>query len=230
MLEPRTRLSRITWQMVALFAVCNAVLISTMAARANAGGDPIRIVALGDSLTAGYRLEPAEAFPVQLQAALKAKGYNVEVTNAGVSGDTAAAGLERFDWSVSEGTEAVIVELGANDALRGLDPKQTRTDLDAILTKLKARNLDVLFAGMLAPSNWGEAYRKSFDAIYPELAQSYGAVFYPFFLEGVVQNPKLNLDDGMHPTGEGIGIIVKRMLPKVEELITRVEARRAAKS
>lgn len=215
--------------MVAILAVCNAVVISSMTARADSGGAPIRIVAFGDSLTAGYRLEPAEAFPVQLQAALRAKGYNVDVTNAGVSGDTAAAGLERFDWAVPEGTEAVIVELGANDALRGLAPKQTRTHLETILKKLKHRNLDVLFAGMLAPSNWGKDYQTSFDAIYPALAKSYGAVFYPFFLDGVVQNPKLNLDDGMHPTGKGIGIIVERILPKVEELIARVEARRAAK-
>lgn len=228
-LKPRGRLVRIGVQMVAALAVCNAIVISSMAARADNGGAPIRIVAFGDSLTAGYGLKPSEAFPIQLQAALKAKGHNVEIVNAGVSGDTAPAGLERFDWAVPEGTEAVILELGANDALRGLDPKQTRASLETILGKLKARNIDVLMAGMRAPSNWGEDYRATFDAIYPELASGHGTLLYPFFLDGVVREKALNLDDGMHPTGAGIGVIVERILPSVEELIARVEARRATK-
>ncbi len=196
----------------------------------HAADAPVRIVAFGDSLTAGYRLQPSQAFPVQLQAALKANGHDVEIANAGVSGDTASGGLERFDWAVPEGTEAVILELGANDALRGIDPKQTRASLDAILTKLKARNIDVLLAGMVAPRNWGEPYRAEFDVIYPELAKTHETLLYPFFLEGVATDAKLNLDDGLHPTAGGIGKIVERILPNVEELIARVKARRAAKS
>lgn len=228
-MKPRGRLVRIGVQMVAALAVCNAIVISSMAARADDGSAPIRIVAFGDSLTAGYGLKPSEAFPVQLQAALKAKGHNVEIINAGVSGDTAPAGLERFDWAVPDGTEAVILELGANDALRGLAPKQTKASLESILGKLKARNIDVLLTGMRAPSNWGEDYREAFDAMYPELASRHGTLLYPFFLDGVLQVKKYNLDDGMHPTGAGIAVIVERILPSVEELITRVKARRAAK-
>lgn len=229
-LRPRWRIARTVGQMVAVFAVCNVLAVSSTAARADSGGAPIRIVAFGDSLTAGFRLQPPEAFPVQLQTALKAKGYNVDVTNAGVSGDTTAAGLERFDWAVPEGTEAVILELGANDSLRGIDPKETRANLETILGKLKARNIDVLVAGMRAPGNWGDAYRSSFDAIYPDLVAAHGALLYPFFLDGVALDAKLNLDDGLHPTGKGIGVIVERILPKVEELIARVQARRPAKS
>lgn len=228
-LDPNGGLVRIGVHMVAALAICNAIVISSMLAWAENGGAPIRIVAFGDSLTAGYGLKPSEAFPVQLQAALKAKGHNVEVVNAGVSGDTAPAGLERFDWSVPDGTEAVILELGANDALRGLDPRQTRTSLEAILDKLKARNIDVLIAGMRASSNWGDDYRQTFDAIYPELEKRYGTLLYPFFLDGVLMDKTLNLEDGMHPTGKGIGVIVERILPSVEKLITRVETRRAAK-
>lgn len=229
-MKPWGRLVRTGMQMVAVLAVCNAIAISSMSARADDGAAPIRIVAFGDSLTAGYGLKPSEAFPVQLQAALKAKGYNVDIVNAGVSGDTAPAGLERFDWAVPDKTEAVILELGANDALRGLDPKQTRSSLDTIVGKLKARNIDVLLAGMRAPSNWGEDYRVAFDAIYGDLAGTHGALLYPFFLDGVLQKKELNLEDGMHPTGKGIAVIVERILPKVEELIARVQARRAAKT
>ena len=229
-MKPWGRLVRTGMQMVAVLAVCNAIAISSMSARADDGAAPIRIVAFGDSLTAGYGLKPSEAFPVQLQAALKAKGYNVDIVNAGVSGDTAPAGLERFDWAVPDKTEAVILELGANDALRGLDPKQTRSSLDTIVGKLKARNIDVLLAGMRAPSNWGEDYRVAFDAIYGDLAGTHGTLLYPFFLDGVLQKKELNLEDGMHPTGKGIAVIVERILPKVEELIARVQARRAAKT
>lgn len=229
-MKPWGRLVRTGMQMVAVLAVCNAIAISSMSARADDGAAPIRIVAFGDSLTAGYGLKPSEAFPVQLQAALKAKGYNVDIVNAGVSGDTAPAGLERFEWAVPDKTEAVILELGANDALRGLDPKQTRSSLDTIVGKLKARNIDVLLAGMRAPSNWGEDYRVAFDAIYGDLAGTHGTLLYPFFLDGVLQKKELNLEDGMHPTGKGIAVIVERILPKVEELIARVQARRAAKT
>jgi len=213
--------------MVAALVLCNAVLFSAMTAWAADSSSPIRIVAFGDSLTAGFQLQPNEAFPVQLQAALKAKGHNLEIANAGVSGDTAGSGLERFDWAVPEGTEGVILELGANDALRGLPPAETKKNLTAILDRLKARNIVVLLAGMRALSNWGDDYQKSFDAIYPDLAKDYDAVLYPFFLEGVVRDPKLNLNDGLHPTAAGIGRIVEGITPSAEELIARVKAKRA---
>lgn len=215
--------------MVAALVLCNAVLFSAMAAQAADDSSPLRIVAFGDSLTAGFQLQPNEAFPVQLQAALKAKGHNVEIANAGVSGDTASSGLERFEWAVPDGTEAVILELGANDALRGLAPAETKKNLTAILEKLKARNIVVLLAGMRALSNWGDDYQRSFDAIYPDLAKNYDAILYPFFLEGVVRDPKLNLNDGLHPTAAGIGKIVEGITPSAEELIARVKARRAQK-
>ena len=187
-------------------------------------------MAFGDSLTAGYMLKPSEAFPAQLGEALKTKGYPVDVTNAGVSGDTTAGGLERFDWAVPEGTDAVILELGANDALRGVDPDITRANLDEILKRLSARNIDVLVTGMLAPKNWGKEYEARFATIYSDLASKHGALLYPFFLDGVALDAKLNLQDGLHPTGEGVGEITKRILPKVEELITRVRERRVSVS
>ncbi|WP_291153017.1 arylesterase [Hyphomicrobium sp.] len=219
-------------QMVRLLALFNLWLAIVVALSAQAAAldssdaAPIRIVAFGDSLTAGYRLKPSEAFPVQLAAALKAKGYNVDVANAGVSGDTTAAGLARLDWSVPDGTEAVILELGANDALRGIAPNVTRTNLDAIVKKLRERKIEVLVAGMKAPKNLGDDYERQFEPIFVDLAEQYGALRYPFFLDGVVLDAKLNLDDGMHPTGEGVGVIVSRILPTVEQLIERVRAKR----
>lgn len=209
------------WLAVALALSVQAVALDATTAA------PIRIVAFGDSLTAGYRLKPSEAFPVQLAAALKAKGHNVEVSNAGVSGDTTAAGLARLDWSVPAGTEAVILELGANDALRGIPPKVTRNNLDSILKTLRERKIEVLIAGMKAPKNLGDDYEKQFEPIFVDLAEDYGALRYPFFLDGVVLDAKLNLDDGMHPTGAGVGVIVSRILPTVEQLIARVHAKRA---
>jgi len=176
-------------------------------------------VALGDSLTAGYGLPVADAFPTKLQAALKARGIDATVTNAGVSGDTASGGLERVDWSVPDGTDAVILELGANDALRGLDPKLTEKALDAILGKLDARHIPVLLAGMKAPPNMGADYAKAFDAIYGRLAAKHPVIVYPFFLDGVAGDRALNQGDGMHPTAAGVDIIVKRMMPSVEQLI-----------
>jgi len=185
---------------------------------------PVRIVALGDSLTAGLGLPAEAAFPARLAQALKARGIAVSIANAGVSGDTASGGLGRVDWSVPEGTEAVILELGANDALRGLDPALTKAALEATLNKLKARNIPVLLAGMLAPRNMGKDYANSFDAIFPALASTHGVVFYPFFLEGVAGDAKLNQGDGLHPTAAGVDVIVARILPKVEELIAKVRA------
>ena len=189
---------------------------------------PIKIVALGDSLTAGYQVPESAAFPVRLERALRAKGHKVEVANAGVSGDTASGGLGRLAWSVPDGTDAVIVELGANDMLRGVDPKVTRAALEQIIAQLKQRNLEVLLCGMLAAPNFGPDYQRVFDAIFPELASAHNVVFYPFFLEGIVSDSKFNQRDGVHPTAAGIDEIVTRIAPKVEELMTRVRAKRGA--
>ena len=181
----------------------------------------LRLVVLGDSLTAGLGVPPGMAFPDQLRAALKAKGYDVDVVNAGVSGDTAEDGLTRYGWSVPAETDALIVELGANDMLRGFPPEMTRHALAAILDKAKGAGAPVLLAGMKAAANLGAEYDRAFDAIYPELAKSYGVVLYPFFLEGVAANPKLTQPDGMHPTTAGVAVIVQRILPDVEELLKR---------
>lgn len=189
-----------------------------------AAAETVRLVALGDSLTAGYELPPSAAFPEVLEEALRARGHDVEIVNAGVSGDTAAAGRERLDWAVPEGVDGVIVELGANDALRGLDPAQTRAALTDIVERLTVRDIEVLLAGMMAPPNMGDDYRAAFDSIYPELAEDYDLVFYPFFLDGVALDAALNLPDGMHPNEAGVAVIVERILPAVEELIARIEA------
>ena len=195
------------------------------AAQAPAKESSLKIVAFGDSLTAGYGLSAQDAFPAALERALKAKGHNVEVENAGVSGDTASGGLSRLDWSIADGTDAVIVELGANDMLRGVEPKVTRQALDDILAKLKARNIPVLLSGMRAAPNMGADYVREYEAIFPALAQKYDVVFYPFFLEGVAADPKLALRDGVHPNGAGVQIIVDGIVPKVEELIARAQKR-----
>ena len=202
-----------------------ATLAMPAAAQAPAKESSLKIVAFGDSLTAGYGLSAQDAFPAALERALKAKGHNVEVENAGVSGDTASGGLSRLDWSIADGTDAVIVELGANDMLRGVEPKVTRQALDDILAKLKARNIPVLLSGMRAAPNMGADYVREYEAIFPALAQKYDVVFYPFFLEGVAADPKLALRDGVHPNGAGVQIIVDGIVPKVEELIARAQKR-----
>jgi acyl-CoA thioesterase I len=189
---------------------------------------PLRIVAYGDSLTAGFGVALADAFPAQLERALKKQGHNVEVINAGVSGDTTAAALERFDWAVPDGVHAAIIELGANDALRGQDPAQAKRNLDAILTRLKGKGIQVLLAGIPAPRNWGDAYVKAFDGMFAELAQTHGAALYPFFLDGVALKPNLNLPDGLHPTPQGIAVVVERIMPMVLALIARAEDQRRA--
>jgi acyl-CoA thioesterase-1 len=183
----------------------------------------LEIVALGDSLTAGFGVDPQDAFPAKLEAALKAKGHDVKVINAGVSGDTASAALDRLDWAVPEEADAVIVELGSNDALRGIDPKQTRASLEAILKAMGERKIPVLLAGMRAPRNLGAGYAAAFDPIYADLAQAHGAVLYPFFLEGVATVQDLNQADGMHPNAAGVAAIVAQILPSVEELIARAQ-------
>jgi len=189
---------------------------------------PLRILALGTSLTQGYNLPPGTDFTAVLQARLKKAGFEVAVVNAGVSGDTSADGLARLDWALAEPYDAAIVELGSNDALRGLDVAQTQANLDAVLAKLKAKGLAVMFTGMKAPRNLGNEYVTEFDAIYPALAKKHGVLFYPFFLDGVAADLKLNQKDGIHPNEAGTQIIVTRMLPYVEKLIAQVQAKPSA--
>jgi acyl-CoA thioesterase-1 len=183
---------------------------------------PVKMVVLGDSLSAGLGLSASAAFPARLQKALKAKGIDVDMSNAGVSGDTSSGGRDRLDWSVPEGTEAVMLELGANDALRGIDPKVTRAALADILTRLQRRKIAVLLCGMVAPPNYGADYSARFNAIYPDLAKAFQVPLYPFFLEGVASDAGLNQADGLHPTAEGIDVIVKNILPTVEAFLSTI--------
>ena len=211
------------------FALLLGLTICPMAGGAapvDAASRPIKVVALGDSLTAGLGLAITEAFPARLAKALAAKGYSVEITNAGASGDTASDGLARVDWSVPEGTNAVILELGANDALRAIDPKVTRRALGAILARLSHRRIPVLLCGMRAPRNLGPDYVRAFDSIFPDLAAKDGLLFYPFFLQGVFGNPKLNQPDGLHPNAAGVDVIVSHILPSVEQLLARLRSAR----
>lgn len=201
--------------------------MTAASAQTPAPGKPIKIVVLGDSLSAGYGLPAAAAFPVRLQKALEAKGIKVDMINAGVSGDTSSGGRDRLDWSVPEGTDAVILELGANDALRGTDPAVTRAALTDIITKLKARNIAVLLCGMLAPPNYGSDYAAKFNTIYPDLAKSLNVPLYAFFLDGVAADAKLNQADGMHPTAEGVDIVVKNMLPTVQAFLGAISGQRS---
>ena len=182
-------------------------------------GAATRILALGDSLTAGYGLPAGDAFPARLQAWLRDHGVDAEVTNAGVSGDTSAGGLARLDWSLATPADAVLVELGANDALRGVDPKETYKNLDEILSRLDQRPTKVLLLGMEAPANWGADYQAAFGAIFPALAERHHVPLYPFFLEGVALDPALNQPDGLHPNARGVGVIVDRVGPYVLRLI-----------
>ncbi len=204
-------------------ALCSVALVAAIAAPAALADRPLHIVALGDSLTAGLGLPQKDAFVPRLQAALAEKGVSADVTNAGVSGDTAADGLARLDWSVAPDTDAVIVELGANDMLRGIRPETTRAALDAILQRLTARHIAILLCGMRAAPNMGADYARDFERIYPELAAKYGAILYPFFLDGVAADLTLIQPDGMHPNAAGVGVIVERMLPKVLQLIARTK-------
>lgn len=203
----------------AVVAGGGAAALALILRRGQAAEEPVRLVALGDSLTAGFGLPAADAFPVKLATALRAKGHAVEIANAGVSGDTTSGGLARLDWAVPDGTEGVILELGANDALRGLPPDVPRQALDTILARLKDRGIPVLLCGMRAPRNLGPDYAAAFDAIFPDLAAKYGALFYPFFLEGVAVRRELNQGDGLHPTAAGVDAIVSGILPYVEQLL-----------
>jgi acyl-CoA thioesterase-1 len=197
----------------------STVLLMILAASEPAAATPFKILALGSSLTQGYGLPPGTEFPVQLQAALQKAGIDASVTNAGVSADTSAGGLARLDWSLADRPDAVILELGSNDMLRGVPPAETEKNLRAILTKLKAAHVKVLLTGMHAQRNLGADYVKQFDTIYPRLARDYNVLFYPFFLDGVALNPKLNQADGMHPNPAGVKVIVARMLPYVKKLV-----------
>ena len=187
-----------------------------------ADGSIRTIMAFGDSLTSGYGLPPADAFPVKLEAALRARGHAVRVINAGVAGDTTAGGRARLAWMLADKPDAVILELGANDGLRGLDPAETLANLRAIMEQLKAADLPVLLAGMRAPPNLGRDFGAEFDTIFATVALEYDALFYPFFLEGVAARPTLNQNDGIHPNSAGVAIVVERIIPSVEVLLSRV--------
>jgi acyl-CoA thioesterase-1 len=203
-------------------------LLMASAMAASAAERPVKIVALGDSLTAGYGLAASEAFPAKLEKALRAGGLAVEVANAGVSGDTSSGGLARLDWAVPADTDAVIVELGANDMLQGKDPAVARRALEEILRRLTDRRIAVLLAGMRAAPNMGADYAREFESIYPELAAKYDVLLYPFFLDGIASESRLNQRDGLHPTKAGVDAIVSRILPKVEELVSRARAKRGS--
>jgi acyl-CoA thioesterase I len=202
-----------------LFIVAFAFMVNVVSLRA----EPVTIMALGDSFTAGYGLDAPQGFTVRLQEALKAKGHDVVVMNAGVSGDTAAQGAARLDWALTDDVDVVMVELGANDMLRGLAPAQAEQALDEIMQKLKARNLPTLVLGMKAPLSMGPDYISAFDGMYPKLAQKYEAALYPFFLDGVAAVPELNQADGIHPNAQGVDEIVRRLLPEAEALVLKAK-------
>ena len=187
---------------------------------------PVKLVVLGDSLSAGLGLPGQEAFPTKLQKALQAKGIAIDMTNAGVSGDTTSGGRDRLDWSVPDGTDGVIIELGANDALRGIDPDLTRAALTDIVQRLKARKIPVMLCGMLAPPNYGAEYAARFNSIYPDLAKKFDVPLYPFFLDGVAADARLNQADGIHPTAEGVDIIVGNIMPTVEAFLRNISEQR----
>ena len=217
-----------------MFAHIRVLIVALMTAGpvlaqapAAAPAKSVKMVVLGDSLSAGLGLSAAAAFPARLQKALDDKGIKVDMVNAGVSGDTTSGGRDRLDWSIPEGTELVIVELGANDALRGTDPAVTRAALSDILTRLKARKIAVLLCGMVAPPNYGSDYANRFNAIYPDLAKAFDVPLYPFFLDGVAAEKKLNQADGIHPTAEGVDLIVKNILPTVEALLGTISGQRS---
>lgn len=207
-----------------LSAVLLLVALSCEAWSAPKETPPMKIIAFGDSLTAGFGLAADAAFPAVLEKALRAEGYPVTIVNAGVSGDTASGGQARLAWALTDGADGVILELGANDMLRGVDPEVTRAALEAILGELKARNIKVLIAGMKAASNLGQDYKTRFDAIYPALAKKYDAPLYPFILEGVAGEPALKLGDGLHPNPAGVERIVKGILPDVRAFVDHFDA------
>jgi acyl-CoA thioesterase I len=207
----------------AAFSMATMTVFSSWATSPASAQEPITLVALGDSLTAGHNLPSSAAFPNVLEAALRERGHDVNVINAGVSGDTAAGGLARLDWSVPDDADGVIVALGANDMLRGFDPAVTKEAIDTIVSRLKERGIDVMLAGMLAGRNMGPEYAAQFDSIYPTVAERHDVMLYPFFLKGVAGEPSLNLDDGIHPNRAGVELMVEQILPTVEAFIARLD-------
>jgi acyl-CoA thioesterase-1 len=197
--------------------------LAFVAAPAYSQDRPLQIVGFGDSLMAGYQLAPTESYTAQLEAALKKKGENIVVTNAGVSGDTTSGGLSRIDWSVPDSTDGVILELGANDALRGISPEQTQKNLDEMISRLKSRNIPVFLIGILAPPNMGQNYADKFNPIYKTLADKYSLPLYPFFLDGVATVPGTQLGDGMHPNPKGVGIMVEKTIGPFESFLGAVK-------
>jgi acyl-CoA thioesterase I len=195
------------------------IVVLWLSAAEAASARTIKLVGLGDSLMAGYQLSPGDGFPEKLEAALKAKGLDVSIADAGVSGDTTADGLARTDWSVPDGTDGVILELGANDALRGIAPEESEKNLDEIISRLRHRGIAVLLVGMLAPPNMGNAYAVRFNPIYQRLAYRYGLTLYPFFLDGVVTHSELQLSDGMHPNTKGVETMVQNFEPIAVEFV-----------
>jgi acyl-CoA thioesterase I len=210
-------------RMTALLAAL--LLLALTLPKSQAGPGQTVLVAFGDSLTSGLGLAQDQAFPAQLEAALKARGHDVTVVDAGVSGDTSTAAAKRVDWSVPENASAVIVELGGNDALQGIPPEGTKAAIAKVIEQLQAKGLPILLAGMEAPRNMGKEYVDAFSALYRDLAQQYGVLFYPFFLDGVALNEELMQPDGLHPNGKGVARIVEKIMPKVEELLAQVKAK-----
>lgn len=206
-------MARIINRLIAL-----ALLLAGLSGAAQAA-QPVRLLALGDSLTAGYGLPAEQGFTPRLQAALKAAGLDVSVINGGVSGDTTAGGLARLDWLIADKPDFALIELGANDGLRGLDPKLTYDNLDALLTRLAKAGIPTLLTGMYAPPNLGREYGELYNGVFPRLAEKHGVLYYPFFLDGVAADPALNQADGIHPNARGVDVIVERILPYVKKLI-----------
>jgi acyl-CoA thioesterase-1 len=205
--------------------VAAIALLFLLSATVNAETKPLRILAFGASIVAGYGLDGQDALPAQLEKALRARGIDATVVNSGVSGETSAGGLARLDWALADDPDLVIVDLGGNDALRGLDPKTTEANLDAIVTRLQQDKRGVLIAGMLAPPNLGADYAAAFNAVFRDVAERHGVVLYPFILDGVVMDPKLNQEDGIHPNAAGVKVIVERMLPADLQAIERLDRR-----
>ena len=200
-------------------ALCGVLLVATLFGSAVAADRTPEILAFGDSITAGFGLAPEEAFPARLEARLRAQGIAAHVVNAGVAGDTTAGGRARLDWALADKPDVVILELGANDALRGIDPATIRANLEAMISRIQASGAKLLLTGMLAPPNWGEDYRREFDRIYPELAQAHGVALYPFLLDGVAMDARLNQPDGLHPNERGVAVLVDHIAPLVARLI-----------
>ena len=218
---PSARAYGVRRRFINIFPVALVVVVGLLAAFPGTGraDPPVKLLVLGDSLTAGYGLPSEESFTAQLQAALKADGLNVTVVNAGVSGDTSAGGLARLDWLLADKPDVALVELGANDGLRGLDPQVTYDNLDAVLTRMGKRQVPVLLTGMYAPPNLGREYGEQFNGVFPRLAEKHGVLFYPFFLDGVAAERDLNQPDGIHPNAKGVAVLVARIMPHVKKLL-----------